>query len=86
MSKRKQIDRNNYRPMDVLRIVETECDPTRLGPVMARHELLRLLEESARAYMILRAEARDLFYAIEEAAEMSQSIAKLLYPRNKDGE
>ena len=75
MKKPKRIDRNNYDPERVLEIVrEQYADHDSDVPVLGHDELLRLLEESAQAYFILRQEARDLVSAIDDAHELLDTV------------
>ena len=71
MTKRqRRIDRNHYDYARVLEIVEEQTDYDSEFPEIDRHELLRLLEESAQAYSMLRYDAREMWRALESAGEI----------------
>ena len=52
-----------------MEIVQDQTDPDG-GVVLDSSELLRLLEESAHAYMMLQEDARNLYSTIDEAGEI----------------
>ena len=70
MKKPRRIDRNHYDFARVLEIVADQTDYQDETEEIDRHELLRLLEESAQAYSILRDDAREMWRALEQAGEI----------------
>ena len=72
MKRQRRIDRNHYDYARILEIVEEQTDYESDFPAMDRHELLRLLEESARAYSMLRDDAREMWRALETAGEITK--------------
>lgn len=71
MGKRqRRIDRNHYDFVRVLEIVAEQTDYESEFDEIDRHELLRLLEESAQAYSMLRDDAREMWRALEQAGEI----------------
>lgn len=68
----RRIDRNHYDFQRVLEIVAEQTDYESEFPVLDTHELLRLLEESAQAYSILRDDAREMWRALEQAGEITK--------------
>lgn len=64
-----RIDRNNYDPERVLEIVRDQTDHDKQSPIIGSYELLRLLEESAHAYALLRDDTRLLYNKLADAWE-----------------
>lgn len=67
----KRIDRNNYDPERVLEIVLDQTDGDSTSVIVDVCELLRLLEESAHAYLMLQGEAKSMWNAIADASDVA---------------
>ena len=81
LKKPRRIDRNHYDFVRVLEIVAEQPDYQDESEEIDRNELLRLLEESARAYSSLRDDARGVWRALEQAGEIvkDKRLMRLLW-------